>query len=64
MTGTEAVIEELVVRSRHRSEAFGEVYTPEHMDRMLDLVREDLETSRATAVSRCVEQQAVTHAWR
>jgi hypothetical protein len=39
------VVEELVVRSRHRVKTYGEVFTPRHMvDRMLDLVREELET--------------------
>src|SRR6476620_3054008 len=45
MTVTESVVEELVVRSRHRVKTYGEVFTPRHMvDRMLDLVREELET--------------------
>jgi hypothetical protein len=45
MTVTEAVIEELVVKSRHRVKTYGEVFTPRHMvDRMLDMVREELET--------------------
>lgn len=44
MTVTE-VVEELVVKSRHRVKTYGEVFTPRHMvDRMLDLVHEDLET--------------------
>lgn len=64
MTATEVVIEELVVRLRHRVKAFGEVSTPQHMDRMLDLMREDLEADGETAASRCVEQEAVTHTWR
>lgn len=39
------VTEELVVKSRHRVKTYGEVFTPRHMvDRMLDLVREELET--------------------
>jgi hypothetical protein len=38
-------VEELVVKSRHRVKTYGEVFTPRHMvDRMLDLVREELET--------------------
>lgn len=38
------VIEERVVKSRDRVRAYGEVFTPRHMvDRMLDLVRDDLE---------------------
>src|SRR6476620_7181468 len=45
MTVTESVVEELVVRSRHRVKTYGEVFTPRYMvDRMLDLVREELET--------------------
>lgn len=39
------IAEEQVVKSRHRVKAYGEVFTPRHMvDRMLDLVREELET--------------------
>lgn len=42
---TVTVVEELVVKSRHRVKTYGEVFTPRHMvDRMLDLVREELET--------------------
>jgi hypothetical protein len=42
---TQTIAEELVVKSRHRVKAYGEVFTPRHMvDRMLDLVREELET--------------------
>ena len=42
---TQAIVEELVVRSRHRVKTYGEVFTPRHMvNRMLDLVREELET--------------------
>lgn len=45
MTVTETIVEELLVRSRHRVKTYGEVFTPRHMvDRMLDLVREELET--------------------
>jgi hypothetical protein len=45
MTVTETVVEEVVVKSRHRVKTYGEVFTPRHMvDRMLDLVREELET--------------------
>lgn len=41
----ETIVEELMVRSRHRVKTYGEVLTPRHMvDRMLDLVREELET--------------------
>lgn len=41
----QAIAEELVVRSRDRVKAYGEVLTPRHMvDKMLDLVREELET--------------------
>lgn len=44
MTVTEEIVEELVVRSRDRVKAYGEVFTPRHMvDRMLDLVRDELE---------------------
>lgn len=44
MTVTQAIVEELVVKSRHRVKTYGEVLTPRHMvDRMLDLVREELE---------------------
>ena len=43
---TVTVVEEQVVKSRHRVKTYGEVFTPRHMvDRMLDLVREDLESS-------------------
>jgi hypothetical protein len=42
---TQTVAEELVVKSRHRVKAHGEVFTPRQMvDRMLDLVRDELET--------------------
>lgn len=42
---TLTIAEELVVRSRHRVKAYGEVFTPRHMvNRMLDLVGEELET--------------------
>ena len=45
MTVTQAIVEEQVVKSRHRVKTYGEVFTPRHMvDRMLDLVREELET--------------------
>lgn len=41
----QTIIEEQVVKSRHRVKTYGEVLTPRHMvDRMLDLVREELET--------------------
>ncbi|MBV9293653.1 MAG: hypothetical protein JO222_14500, partial [Frankiales bacterium] len=41
---TLTIIEDLVVKSRHRVKAYGEVFTPRHMvNRMLDLVREELE---------------------
>ncbi|MFJ6347124.1 hypothetical protein ACIQLM_16500 [Pseudarthrobacter oxydans] len=47
MAVTEAIVEELVVKSRHRVKTYGEVFTPRHMvNRMLDLVREELETGR------------------
>ena len=39
------IVEEQVVKSRHRVKTYGEVFTPRHMvDRMLDLVRDELET--------------------
>lgn len=42
---TQTIDEELLVKSRHRVKAHGEVFTPRRMvDQMLDLVREDLET--------------------
>lgn len=45
MTVMQTIIEEQVVKSRHRVKTYGEVFTPRHMvDRMLDLVGEDLET--------------------
>jgi hypothetical protein len=45
MTVTETVVEELVVKSRHRVRTYGEVFTPSHMvNQMLDLVKEELET--------------------
>jgi hypothetical protein len=41
---TQTIVEEQVVRSRHRVKTYGEVFTPRHMvNRMLDLVREELE---------------------
>lgn len=41
---TTLVIEERIVKSRHRVRAYGEVFTPRHMvDQMLDLVSEELE---------------------
>lgn len=44
MTVTEETIEELMVKSRDRVKAYGEVFTPRHMvDQMLDLVRHELE---------------------
>jgi hypothetical protein len=45
MTVPETVVEELVVKSRHRIKTYGEVFTPSHMvNQMLDLVHEELET--------------------
>lgn len=45
---TLAITEEQLVKSRQRVKAHGEVFTPRHMvERMLDLVREDLETGAA-----------------
>jgi hypothetical protein len=41
----QTIIEEQGMKSRHRVKTYGEVFTPRHMvDRMLDLVREELET--------------------
>jgi hypothetical protein len=41
---TQTTVEEQVVKSRHRIKTYGEVFTPRHMvNRMLDLVREELE---------------------
>lgn len=45
MTVAQTIVE-LVVKSRHRVKTYGEVLTPRHMvDRMLDLVREELEAA-------------------
>jgi len=45
VTITQTIVEERVVKSRHRVKTYGEVFTPRHMvDGMLDLVREELET--------------------
>lgn len=45
MAVTESIVDEQVVKSRHRVKTYGEVFTPRHMvDRMLDLVSEELET--------------------
>jgi hypothetical protein len=42
---TQTIAEERMVRSRHRVKTYGEVFTPSKMvNRMLDLVREELET--------------------
>ena len=42
---THTIGEEQVVKSRNRVKAYGEVFTPRHMvNRMLDLVRDELET--------------------
>ncbi len=42
---TQTIAQEQTVKSRHRVKTYGEVFTPRHMvDRMLDLVREELET--------------------
>jgi len=42
---TQTIVEEQVVKSRHRIKTYGEVFTPRNMvNRMLDLVREELET--------------------
>lgn len=41
---TQTIVEEQVVKSRHRIKTYGEVFTPRHMvNRMLNLVREELE---------------------
>jgi hypothetical protein len=41
---TQTIVEEQVVKSRYRVKTYGEVFTPRHMvNRMLDLVREELE---------------------
>jgi hypothetical protein len=41
---TQAIVEEQVVKSRHRVKTYGEVFTPRYMvSQMLDLVREELE---------------------
>lgn len=41
----EGTVEEQLVKSRHRVKTYGEVLTPRHMvDRMLDLVRTELES--------------------
>jgi hypothetical protein len=45
VTVSDEIVEELVVKSRHRVKAYGEVFTPRSMvDRMLDLVQVELET--------------------
>jgi hypothetical protein len=42
---TQAIVEEQVMKSRHRVKAYGEVFTPRHMvNWMLDLVSDELET--------------------
>jgi hypothetical protein len=44
VTVAQTIAEEQLVKSRHRVKSYGEVFTPRHMvDRMLDLVREELE---------------------
>jgi hypothetical protein len=44
VTVAQTIVEEQLVKSRHRVKSYGEVFTPRHMvDRMLDLVREELE---------------------
>lgn len=41
----QGTVEEQLVKSRHRVKTYGEVLTPRHMvDRMLDLVHEELES--------------------
>ena len=45
VTVTGTIVEEQVVKSRYRVRTYGEVFTPRYMvDRMLELVREELET--------------------
>lgn len=45
VTATQTPAEEQLVKSRHRVRTYGEVFTPRHMvERMLDLVRDELET--------------------
>jgi hypothetical protein len=45
VTGRQSILEEQLVKSRRRVRTYGEVFTPRQMvDRMLDLVREELET--------------------
>jgi hypothetical protein len=45
VTVTQTSVEEQLMKSRHRVRTYGEVFTPRHMvDRMLDLVRDELET--------------------
>jgi hypothetical protein len=45
VTVRQTVVEEQLVKSRHRVRTYGEVFTPRHMvERMLDLVRDELET--------------------
>jgi hypothetical protein len=47
VTATQTIVEEQVVKSRHRVKTYGEVFTPRYMvDRMLDLVRDELEIGR------------------
>jgi hypothetical protein len=42
---TQTIAEEQLVKSRNRVKAYGEVFTPSHLvNRMLDLVHDDLET--------------------
>src|SRR5215469_15527691 len=42
---THTIADKQMVRSQHRIKTYGEVFTPRHMvNRMLDLVREELET--------------------
>lgn len=44
MTVGQTIVEEQLVKSRHRVKSYGEVFTPRRMvDRMLDLVAEELE---------------------
>lgn len=56
---TQAIVEEQVVKSRHRVKTYGEVFTPRHMvNRMLDLVRDELEAGPGFVDKTCLEPAA------
>jgi hypothetical protein len=56
---TKTIVEEQVVKSRHRVKTYGEVFTPRHMvNRMLDLVREELEAGPHFVDKTCLEPAA------